>query len=293
MASEDRGQISAGAAEVYEQYFVPALFREWPPRLLDAARVAPGQSVLDVACGTGVLARAAIERVGPKGAVVGLDLNEGMLSVARRVEPRVDWRQGAAEKLPFPDGTFDAVVSQFGLMFFADRPRALREMQRVLKPGGRLAVAVWDAIERSSGYAAMNDLLLAELGPEVRGDAPRPFLPRRPRDAAPDPRRSRPRQRRDPHSPGHRPLSLDRVLAPHRRQRLDPGRPDRRPHLRPPPHRRRKTPRPLPPPRRHRRLPRPGARDRGGEGLGERRHDDEPVHEDSRERGPSERFRWK
>lgn len=175
MSDQDRGQITASAAEVYEEFFVPALFREWPPRLLDAARVAAGQRVLDVACGTGVLARAARERVGERGSVVGLDLNPGMLAVARRVEPRVEWREGRAEDLPFPDASLDAVVSQFGLMFFEDRPRALGEMQRVLKPGGRLAVAVWDSIERSPGYAAMNELLLAELGPAAAATLLAPF----------------------------------------------------------------------------------------------------------------------
>lgn len=70
-----------------------------------------------------------------------------MLAVARQLEPAVDWREGFAESLPFPDESFDAVVSQFGLMFFTDRRQALREMLRVLVPGGRLAVAVWDSLE--------------------------------------------------------------------------------------------------------------------------------------------------
>ena len=175
MSSEDRGQITASAAEVYEEFFVPALFREWPPRVLDAAGVAAGQRVLDVACGTGVLARAARERVGPAGVVVGLDRNADMLAVAQRVGPGIEWREGMAERLPFADSAFDAVVSEFGLMFFEDRPRAVREMLRVTKPGGRIAVAVWDAIERSPGYAAMNELLIAELGPEAAATLLAPF----------------------------------------------------------------------------------------------------------------------
>jgi ubiquinone/menaquinone biosynthesis C-methylase UbiE len=142
MSKITRGQVTASAAEVYEEFYLPALFQEWTGPMLEAARVEPGARVLDVACGTGVLARALTERVGPRGSVVGLDINEGMLTVARRVSPRVEWRAGAAEALPFEAESFDAVLSQFGLMFFDDRRAAIREMQRVLKPGGRLAVAV-------------------------------------------------------------------------------------------------------------------------------------------------------
>jgi SAM-dependent methyltransferase len=174
------GQVTASAAEVYEELFLPAIFQEWAPRVADAARVRPGQRVLDVACGTGVLARALVARVGPDGAVTGLDINEGMLTVARRKEPRVEWREGAAEALPFADATFDAVVSQFGLMFFRDRAAAIREMLRVLRPGGRLAVAVWDALDRVPAYAAFAALLDRLFGrgtaealrsPFVLGDA--------------------------------------------------------------------------------------------------------------------------
>src|SRR5690606_14251013 len=85
----------------------------------------------------------------------GLDRNEGMLAVARREAPGIEWRAGRAEALPFLDGAFDAVVSQFGLMFFEDRVAALREIWRVLRPGGRMALAVWDALDNIPGYAAM------------------------------------------------------------------------------------------------------------------------------------------
>ncbi|MCB1640987.1 MAG: methyltransferase domain-containing protein [Xanthomonadales bacterium] len=135
------------AAEAYEAMFVPALFAQWAPRVLDGVALSPGQRVLDVACGTGVLAREAARRVGLSGAVSGLDPAPGMLAVARRSAEVVDWREGVAESLPYADGQFDAVVSQFGLMFFADRVQALREMRRVLRPAGRLAVAVWSGLE--------------------------------------------------------------------------------------------------------------------------------------------------
>lgn len=152
-------QPEVTAAQSYEDFFVPAMFEPWASRLASSAELGPGDRVLDVACGTGVLAREAARRVGPGGSVVGLDLDAGMLEVAARIAPQVEWRRGTAESLPFADESFDAVVSQFGMMFFTDRPAAVREMNRVLAPGGRLAVAVWDALERVPAYAAEVELV--------------------------------------------------------------------------------------------------------------------------------------
>jgi ubiquinone/menaquinone biosynthesis C-methylase UbiE len=175
MDDVSRGQVNRSAAEIYDEFFVPALFQEWPSRLADRAQLRAGERVLDVACGTGVLAREAASRVGPQGAVVGLDLNEGMLAVARRKAPAIEWRQGKAEALPFPDRSFDAVLCQFGLMFFEDPAAALGEMWRVLKPRGRLVVAVWDAAERSPGYAAMIRLLQRLFGERIADELRGPF----------------------------------------------------------------------------------------------------------------------
>lgn len=168
------GQVSTTAAEVYEAFFVPALFAQFAGPVAEAAGIGAGQAVLDVACGTGVLAREA----GRRGAseVVGLDRNTGMLAVARRVAPGIDWREGLAEALPFPDARFDAVVSQFGLMFFENRTAALREMWRVLKPGGRLVVAVWDAAEHAPGYAGMIALIDRLFGAAVADALRAPFV---------------------------------------------------------------------------------------------------------------------
>src|SRR5215207_5601638 len=110
-------EAQVAAAKAYETLFVPALFGQWASRVVDAANVMAGQSVLDVACGTGVLAREARLRTGPTGYVAGLDPSVGMLAVAKELSPSVDWRQGTAESMPFSDSSFDAVVSQFGLMF--------------------------------------------------------------------------------------------------------------------------------------------------------------------------------
>ena len=159
MGDSDRGQVTATAAEIYNSFFVPALFGQWTGVVLDAADVQPGHSVLDVGCGTGALSVAAHERVGASGRVAGVDPNDGMLDVARREEPSIEWKAGVAEDLPYPDNDFDKVVSQFALMFFTDPARALAETARVTHPNGRIAFAVWDRFENNVGYARLADLI--------------------------------------------------------------------------------------------------------------------------------------
>ena len=119
------------------------MFAQWPAQLCDAADIGAGDRVLDAGCGTGVLAREAAVRSGCAGDVTGLDLNESMLTVAKSITPGIEWRVGDLMGLPFADGAYDVVASQFVLMFVPDRVTALREMWRVLAPGGRLVVAVW------------------------------------------------------------------------------------------------------------------------------------------------------
>lgn len=176
MNDSNRGQVIRSAAEVYDEFFLPALFQEWTSRVVQAAQIEQGQRILDVACGTGVLTLAAAECVGPDGSAVGLDINEGMLAVARKKANGISWRHGQAESLPFPDQSFDAVVSQFGLMFFDDRRAAIQEMVRVLRPGGKIAVAVWDSLENTSGYAAVTILLNRLFGEQVAEALRAPYM---------------------------------------------------------------------------------------------------------------------
>lgn len=158
MTAPDKMGLTIEAARAYEEFFVPAIFNQWPERFLDAALVKDGDNVLEVGCGTGALTRRVIRRVGRQGRVTGLDLSDSMLCVAREICPQADFKQGDAMALPFDAGSFDAVVSQFMLMFVPEPIKAIREMWRVLKPGGALAVGVWEAIDRNPVYSALADI---------------------------------------------------------------------------------------------------------------------------------------
>lgn len=160
-------QIPVEAAEMYESAFVPAFFAQWAPILCDAAGIGPGQRVLDVACGTGIVARTAADLVAPGGRVVGVDLNEAMLTVARRVRPDVEWRRGDAASLPVDDGAFDAVVCQMALMFFPDRTAALAEMRRAVRDGGTVAVAVPGRLASQAAFAPFVAMAAGHAGPEA------------------------------------------------------------------------------------------------------------------------------
>ncbi len=170
MNQQGQWQVSGSEAELYELYKVPRIFRPAAERLLERVPPRPGERVLDVACGTGIVARLAVMRVGPAGKVAGLDLNARMIAMARANTPAsarpVEWKQGDAQVLPFEDGSFDRVYCQQGLQFFPDKPRALREMRRALAPGGIAALSVWRPANPGSPYNAA----LAE-GLEKHADA--------------------------------------------------------------------------------------------------------------------------
>ncbi len=220
------GQVIDSAAEVYERFFVPALFDQWPGCVLDAAGLSDGDDVLDVGCGTGILARAAARRLDGSGTVTGIDVNEGMLAVARRMAETVAWHSGRAERLPFADQSFDRVVSQFALMFFADRSAAVSEMARVARPGGTVVIATWATVDQSPGYAAMVELLDRLFGGETASALLAPFVLGT-RDALAAVVGASPAEReRDP--PRRRgSVRLGRGMGPHRHPGLDPRRHDR------------------------------------------------------------------
>ncbi|MGC9541769.1 class I SAM-dependent methyltransferase [Streptomyces sp. UG1] len=161
-------------AENYERYLVPVLFEPWARTLVDLVGPRPGERVLDLACGTGVVARKAAAAVGPTGSVTGVDLNEDMLSLARRHTPSggapVTWKQADALDTGLPGDAFDVGFCQQGLQFFPDRLLALRELHRVMAPGGRVALSVW-CDDRSPGFHPFESAFeetLTTPGPAVR-----------------------------------------------------------------------------------------------------------------------------
>jgi len=141
------------AAENYQRRYVPYSMDPLAVLLLDHAVVRPGERVVDVGCGTGAVARQAAPRVGREGEVVAVDINPAMLAVGRSLPAPegapIDWREGSAMALPLPDASFDLALCQHGLQYFPERAAALREMRRVLAPGGRAAICVWRSLEHN------------------------------------------------------------------------------------------------------------------------------------------------
>lgn len=170
MSTPDEMGLTPEAAQGYEQYFVPAIFDQWPPTIIAAAEISDGDKILEVGCGTGVLARELIKLVGAMGSVTGLDLSESMLGVARKICPQVDFRQGNAMDLPFDDAAFDVVIAPFMLMFVPEPAKAVSELQRVLKPGGRMVLSVWEALERNEVYSGLVEIARQRID-DAAGDS--------------------------------------------------------------------------------------------------------------------------
>ncbi len=170
-AAADTDRIS-----VYTEVLVPSLFTPWAQALLDAVQVAPGDRVLDVATGPGTVAGPAARRAGPAGQVVACDISPAMLEVARRKPvpagaAPINWVESPAaplvDSLVAAESAFDVVTCQQGLQFFPDRPAALAEMRRMLRPGGRLGLVVWGHQSDSPGFAALGVAIREVLGDEV------------------------------------------------------------------------------------------------------------------------------
>jgi ubiquinone/menaquinone biosynthesis C-methylase UbiE len=173
--TQEQWQLERASAEAYEQYAVTS----WSGPLAEqlVARSAPrdGERVLDVACGTGIVARLAAQCVGARGTVAGVDVNEGMLAVAQAQDASIDWRRGDIEALPLADGAVDLVLCQQGLQFFPRRAAALAEMRRVLAPGGRVALSVMRPIAHNPGWGALADALDRHAGPDAGAMMRAPF----------------------------------------------------------------------------------------------------------------------
>lgn len=150
---------SGSSAELYQSFFVPSIAEPVSGELLQTTDLQPGERVVDVACGTGIITRAAAERVGPTGTVTGIDIAPDMLAVAAGTPAAgapIEWHQADAASLPLPDASCDVALCQMGLMFMENRAAAVSELHRVLAPGGRVVintpgriVALFEAVEQA------------------------------------------------------------------------------------------------------------------------------------------------
>ena len=151
MADRDAAFVGS-IPEKYDRYLGPIFFQHYADDLVARLPVTSGMRVLETACGTGILTERLVRRLAGRGTVVATDLNEPMIAHGQRKvpgAPHLEWRQADATKLPFKDASFDAVVCQFGLMFFPDKAAGIQEAYRVLKPGGRYLLNVWEALEHN------------------------------------------------------------------------------------------------------------------------------------------------
>jgi ubiquinone/menaquinone biosynthesis C-methylase UbiE len=172
VVSEQSTRFDGSIPEVYDRYLGPLLFEPYASDIADRVAELRPRRVLEIAAGTGLVSRQLIDKLPPTTALTVSDLNAPMLDYARQkigsIAQRVEWRQADAQQLPFPDESFDAVVCQFGVMFFPDRAKGLREFLRVLEKGGSLIFSVWDSFERNP----VQSIAHSEIGKFFEADPP-------------------------------------------------------------------------------------------------------------------------
>jgi len=184
MSSSDTGEVSTGSLpHLYQKYLVPLIFEPYAADLVQRLGSRSPSRVLEIAAGTGVVTRALASGLPERVSIVATDRNQPMLDQASALgtDRAVEWRQADAMELPFEDEAFDAVVCQFGVMFFTDKSKAFAETRRVLRPGGVFIFNTWDRIEENE-FAHTVTMALESVFPE---DPPR-FLARTPH-GYPDP----------------------------------------------------------------------------------------------------------
>ena len=166
--SEARLFSATTFTEIYERTLVGPLFRPFAEQLFARLAANPDDSLIDVACGTGIVARIARERLGPNARIVGVDIAPAMLAVARSVDPSIDWREGSAASLPVESTEqFTLLTCHQGLQFMPDKAAAAGEMRRVLAPQGRVGIATWQSLDRLPAMRAMNEVVERHVGPIV------------------------------------------------------------------------------------------------------------------------------
>jgi ubiquinone/menaquinone biosynthesis C-methylase UbiE len=179
MKKDNWYHVGDSAAEAYERNMVRGVFAAWAKFLVGAAAIEPGETILDIACGTGIVARHAAASTGPGGAVTGLEMNPAMLDVARRLSPAggatMSWVEADATDMPLPDDAFDVALCQQGVQFFKQREAALAGMRRVLKPGGRLLFTVWRPLRHAIGHDAVAEAVEKHVGEAAAESRRGPF----------------------------------------------------------------------------------------------------------------------
>lgn len=171
MSASTQWQLAREAAERYETILVPAILGPFAQALVEWAELKPGEAVVDIGCGTGAAARYAAEAVGKSGRVVGVDVNGGMLAVASSIPARdgaaIEWREGNAYQLFLEDESMDVALCAQTLQFFSDRPKALQEIRRILRPEGRAVISLWCELEESPYFHALVEAVERHIGAET------------------------------------------------------------------------------------------------------------------------------